>query len=184
MWMANGCSKPGAGAMGFNGPLDLRAPEDQFSSSDQVEKRYRRPLSVPELDSTIAAFLHAWSEGDEESTRIAAKELIDGTHAHFQAQGVPAFAHPIVPPQFAQAIADMVRGLPPHFQENALRGVIEAFEGSARAAVEREISRTVAVRRERADERSVARTSDARGSGCGCNAFSGKSDAMNNTVVD
>lgn len=140
MWSGKECLAPEETALGrFNGPLDLRAPEDQFSSDDQIEKRHRRVLFAPELDGTIAAFMHTWAQGDEDGARLAAKELVGGTHAHFQAQGVPVFAHPIVPPQFAQAIAGTVRGLPAQFRESAVQSALDAFEGHARQSVEREI---------------------------------------------
>jgi hypothetical protein len=175
MLFGRDCSQPSAmTGRGFVGPLDLRAPEDQFSSDEQVETRHRRPLQAPELDGTIAAFMHAWSAGDEDGTRIAAKELVDGTHAHFQAQGVPAFAHPIVPPQFPRAIAETVRRLPGHYQANALRSVLDAFEGHARAGVEREISLALTASGEAPDESegAVHRKRDAQASGCGCDCSS------------
>lgn len=175
MWTANDCSKPGVTSGGrFNGPLDLRAPEDQFSSTDQVEKRYRRPLSAPELQSTIAAFMRAWSEGDAESTRVAAKDLVDGTRAHFQSQGVPAFAHPIVPPEFAGLIAEKLLGLPEYFRTNALRSLLAAFEEGERGSVEHEVSIAMSASGDRPDDMKRAGEH-----GCGCGACAGKRDAMN-----
>jgi hypothetical protein len=47
----------------FNGPLDLRAPEDQFTSDEQVRARYRLPVQSRDLGESIVALIAVLARG-------------------------------------------------------------------------------------------------------------------------
>jgi murein DD-endopeptidase MepM/ murein hydrolase activator NlpD len=93
-------------------PLDLRAPEEQFSSDRDVKLRCGQPIVSNEVEDAISSYFQALDQGDEYGVRQSANEMKDRTRAHFQRQGVPVFAHPVLPPQFVQGVAAMVRHLP------------------------------------------------------------------------
>jgi hypothetical protein len=123
------------------GALDLRAPEDLFSADDQVRGRYRWHVKAPEIETAISSFTDAWDAGDEQGARLAATELVNQTRAHFQKQGVPVFAHPVVPPQFVAANARVIDALPSEDRPGVIKDLLEAFDDrGARAGVERQFA--------------------------------------------
>jgi len=124
----------------YDGPLDLRAPEDRFGTDDQVDARFRRPIEVPKIDEAIDEFFWNWQHGDDAGARKQAADILSLTGAHFQQQGVPVFARPILPPQLAGHVADALRRLPKPHQAKEFERLVEAFEPGVRRGVSQEVA--------------------------------------------
>lgn len=124
----------------FEGPLDLRAPEEQFVTDDQIDRRYREPVQSPEVEKAINSFMRAWHEGDAVGMRLAAEDVKSRTRAHFQMQGVPIIAHPILPPQFVRQVGEMVRELPLHGRETEFDNLADKFGPNLKKAVAQEFA--------------------------------------------
>jgi len=125
----------------FEGPLDLRAPEDQFATEDQVEERYRQPVQSLDVEHAINSLMRAWQTGDATGARLAAEEVKGRTRAYFNIQGVPVFAHPILPPQLAHRVREIVQELPLHVRETELNNLANQFGPDLRTAVAQEFAR-------------------------------------------
>lgn len=124
----------------FNGPLDLRAPEHRFATDSRIDARFRLPIENIEIDDRTNEFFWAWQNGDDVAARRKAEELLGLTGAHFQRQGVPVFARPILPPQLAGHVADSLRSLPKPQQATEFERLLQVFEPNARRRVSQEVS--------------------------------------------
>lgn len=123
----------------FGRRLDLRAPEDRFATADQIEERFGRHVDVPGVESAIVRFLRGWADNDRSELGSAADDLVKITRKHFGSQGVPVFAHPILPPQFKQRVADVLSGLPASKRVSEFGFVADAFGGALRTGVKQEL---------------------------------------------
>lgn len=130
----------------FDERLDIRAPEDMFATDEQVREKFRRPIEQPHLDEAIDGLLRAWLEGDRDRATTAAEEVERRTRAHFQAQGVPVFAHPILPPQFVRSVHEQVDNLPTRERGAAMGDLVTYFRESLRPAVTRELASNSSIR--------------------------------------
>lgn len=120
--------------------LDIRAPEDLFASEDQVRDRRHRPVEPQKIAPAIDALLRGWLEGDRDSAKSAADEVARQTRAHFQAQGVPVFAHPILPPQFVHHALELIDELPKSHQAAQLDNLVSHFSQDLQPGVAQELS--------------------------------------------
>lgn len=117
----------------------FRAPEDQFSTDEQIARRHREPLRLAAVERAIASFMESWKVGDEVGARLSADEIKTHTRAHFQQQGVPVIASPVLPYQFVLEAAQAVRDLPKQEQEAQLDSVARQFGPDLAATVAREL---------------------------------------------
>jgi hypothetical protein len=141
----------------FNGPLDLRAPEDQFTSNDQVRARYRLPVQSRGLEESIMTLLQSWQEGDRPRAAEAADEMERQTRAHFQTQGVPVFAHPILPPQFVRGVRELIGDLPKGDQAAAIGDLVNHFRQDLQPGIAQELELHSPAPRQQQDAAVVAR---------------------------
>lgn len=120
--------------------LDIRAPEDLFATEEQVRDRSRRPVEPQKIAPAIDALLRSWLEGDRDSAKSAADEVARQTRAHFQAQGVPVFAHPILPPQFVHHALELIDELPKSRQAAQLENLVSHFSQDLQPSVAQELN--------------------------------------------
>ncbi len=118
-------------------PRELRrplfpVPEDIFASDDQVAERHEQEIRSPAIDQAIANWNDAREQGDESGLRAAAKSIVDATTAAFKLQGVPLYAHPVLPPQFVKAESIELRNLPHEQQKATVSALLNKFDPSAR----------------------------------------------------
>lgn len=113
------------------------APEDIFAGEGDTAARHEQEVRSPAIDSAIAAWYDAKDQGDGVGLRTAAKALVDATSAAFRVQGVPTFAHPVLPPQFVMAEVDELRRLPKDHRDSVVGAILETLEpGAKRAAAQ------------------------------------------------
>jgi murein DD-endopeptidase MepM/ murein hydrolase activator NlpD len=128
----------------FNGSrlkerLDLRAPEDRFATDEEVRERHILPADVPEIEGTISQFFRAWVDGDQSVARSAADTIVNRTRAYFESQGVPSFAHPILPPQFTNGVVKALRSLPAGERASEFDSLVHTFANELRTGVAQEL---------------------------------------------
>lgn len=116
-----------------------RPPEDLFATDDQVRERYRQPVRSRGVEDSIAALLQSWQDGDQSRARDAADEMERLTRSHFAAQGVPVFAHPILPPQFVDSVHTLIGDLSRRDQVAAIGDLVSHFRADLRSGVAQEI---------------------------------------------
>jgi hypothetical protein len=109
------------------------APEEQFSTQGQIDKRFHDAVQSPEIDRAMARWHIAKNSGDKESLEDAAKSLVAATAAAYRMQGVPLFAHPPLPPQFVASEAHDIASVPAAHRSAILSNIVEKFEPSVRA---------------------------------------------------
>ena len=85
--------------------LQFPVPEDIFASDDQVAERHEQEIRSPAIDRAINDWNDAKEQSNSQALRMASKALVDATSAAFKLQGIPTFAHPVLPPQFVKAQA-------------------------------------------------------------------------------
>jgi hypothetical protein len=162
----------------YKGRLDLRAPEDRFANDDQVEARFEEPIDAPEIEGAILAFMRAWHAGDDEGLKLAAADVVSRTRSYYQRQGVPAFAHPILPPQLARMIAKTIQQLPDRVQGAVTDDTVGSFGDSLRLGIEQELSAYLSDAREDRDNHDQGHIDDLftkpKAFGCGCSCCSGR----------
>jgi hypothetical protein len=118
-------------------PRDLRrplfpVPEDTFASDDQVAERHEQEIRSPAVDRAIGDWTAAKEQGDESGLRAAAKSIVHATSAAFRLRGVPAYAHPVLPPQFVKAEAAAMAHLPRDHQKAIVSALLDKFDPSAK----------------------------------------------------
>lgn len=107
-------------------------PEDIFAADDQIARRHEEDVHSPAIDSAIADWSDAKQSGDEGALRTAAKAVVDATAATYRLQGVPVFAHPVLPPQFVKAETGSLNGLRADQRKTAVSALLDKFDQSAR----------------------------------------------------
>lgn len=112
--------------------LQFPVPEDIFASDDDVAERDEKEIRSPAIDRAIDHWNIAKEEGDEHGLRTAAKGIVDATSAAFKLQGVPTFAHPVLPPQFVKAEVASLSGLSGDRRNGAIGELLNLFDPSAR----------------------------------------------------
>lgn len=110
--------------------LHFPVPEDIFASEDQVAERHERDIRSPAIDQAIDDWNVAKEEGDEHGLRTAATAIVNATSAAFKLQGVPTFAHPVLPPQFVKAETSGLVGLPKDRRNDTLNYLLNLFDPS------------------------------------------------------
>lgn len=120
--------------------LWLRTPEDIFAGAEDVADRHHSEIRSPAIDRAIEDWNTAKAEGDDHGLRAAARAIVDATSATFRQQGVPTFAHPVLPPQFAKAVMKDVDHLPAEHQRSSVRMLSNIFEPGAKMAAEQEFA--------------------------------------------
>ena len=118
-------------------PRDLRrplfpVPEDIFASDDQVAERHEQDVRSPAIDRAIDDWNVAKEQGDESALRDAAKAIVDATSAAFKLQGVPLYAHPVLPPQFVKAEAAGLASFSRDRRNDAFNTLLNLFDPSAK----------------------------------------------------
>lgn len=119
-------------------------PEDIFASEDQVAERHERDIRSPAIDQAIDDWNVAKEEGDENGLRSAAKSIVDATSAAFRLQGVPLYAHPVLPPQFVAAEATSIARLPQDRQRTAVAALLDKFDPSVKPGGTQQFARHIA----------------------------------------
>ena len=109
-------------------------PEDIFASEDQVAERHKQEIRSPAIDQAINDWNAAKEQSDDDGLRAAAKALVDVTSAAFKLQGVPVYAHPVLPPQFVTAEAADIARLPKEQQQAMVARLLDRFEPSVKTA--------------------------------------------------
>jgi hypothetical protein len=112
--------------------LQFPVPEDIFASDDDVTERDEKEIRSPAIDRAIDNWNIAKKEGDEHGLRTAAKGIVNATSAAFKLQGVPTFAHPVLPPQFVKAEAAGLAGLTVERRDGALSNLLSLFDPSVK----------------------------------------------------
>jgi hypothetical protein len=124
---------------GFRGPLDIRAPEDQFVSDEAMDD------DAPVWSEGIRNALINWDTAKRslkpEEQKRAANEVVAATAAHFNMSGVPAFAHHPLPPQLVAAELEDARGVPEHDRAGLVDRLVDLFDDSTKPAVKQQIMR-------------------------------------------
>jgi hypothetical protein len=126
-------------------PRELRrplfpVPEDIFASDDQVAERHEQDVRSPAIDRAIDDWNAAKEQGDESGLHAAAKSIVDATSAAFKLQGVPTFAHPVLPPQFVKAEISELIHLPDGRRRSLVDAIANRFDPSAKLGATQQLA--------------------------------------------
>jgi murein DD-endopeptidase MepM/ murein hydrolase activator NlpD len=121
----------------YEGPLDLRAPEDQNVGANGDEM----PVWSPAIRQAMSEFQRATARRDLGEMKRAATNVVDATAAYYKMSGVPLFAHDPVPPQL---LAEM---LPPErlsegaTAARAAANFVELFDDSVKPMLKMQVGK-------------------------------------------
>lgn len=108
--------------------LDLRAPEDRLSD-DEPSRGVRRS---PAVGNWIDAYRTADDDDDDDGRATALRGIIDANRADMASAGLPVFAHPALPEEFADELARGSSGV-------SIASVLKQFDPSVRQGVAQQL---------------------------------------------
>lgn len=114
-------------------------PEDVLAGDDQVAERNDQEVRSPAIDKAINDWNQAKQNGDDAAMHAAARAIVDATSATFKLQGVPTFAHPVLPPQFVKAEAELLRNAPADQRRALVGSFVDTFEPSAKLGAKQQL---------------------------------------------
>lgn len=122
----------------------IRTPEDIFTDDDSVARRAQEEVRSVAIDRAIGDWDAARVQGDDDGLRASAGAIVGATSAAFQLQGVPTFAHPVLPPQFVKHEVARLLNLSNGSPRQAAAALLDKFDQSARVGAMQQFTSALA----------------------------------------